>query len=737
MDHLIPLESEIFNPYFLLVLLSGIYISIKLKFPQIRYFFLAIKILSGTLDHKGSKGQLIHSQSFFAGTGSSLLFGSTIGSIFALSIGGVGALFWIWVITLLTMPLRVVSSTMAIRFRNILPNGRHLSGPMYFIEKALKAKWLAIGFAISSLFVVLTLGGLVPILSMNYVTSKSVGLRGMDLTLLICAGLIFVVLGGIRRVGKTAGILMPIGMILFFIFYFIKFHDSLLPFVSFIEIVFNNIFSIKSTVVGGTLGILTGLGESVGVFFISTETGVGKSAGISGVVRTDSPIKQGLVSMLSSFFEGFIVSTLVFYLLYSNGVTSSEKQLVFLNDLLQTSSFSTLMLVISFLIFGFVGMCGWFYMGEQSAYYIMGEKFANFFRILFIAALILSSYFFWKLGDQVIIMSYNAGYTLAVLTAIPVLISLLLLAKSVSSEMQRYISEGGIEYEVFKDFYLLLLTILPKNFISQLFGLFTHLQLPRFILIPLLKAFAKMYKINLNEAELNISEYKSLNLFFTRALKAGVRIINSEENAVVSPVDAKITSFGDIQESTMIQAKGIDYSLKELIGSDKYLSAFESGKFITFYLSPQDYHRIHSPFYGKILGYYYEPGKLFPVNEMAVKGIKSLFPKNERLITFMQTEYGKIAVVKVGASNVGRIRVTYDNKIVTNSLIRIPKEVEYTNVNILINKGAELGRFEMGSTVILIFEKGSFDFCELPLTDKQTYGTTIGHFKQKVMQLPK
>jgi phosphatidylserine decarboxylase len=347
------------------------------------------------------------------------------------------------------------------------------------------------------------------------------------------------------------------------------------------------------------------------------------------------------------------------------------------------------------------------------------------------------TYYYILNGEVVIISVFRAGYTMAIITAIPVLVSMVLLAKMVKLEMNRYIQETGARYEVSKDFYILLLTILPKNLISKLFGMFTYIKLPRFLMIPILRAFAKLYKINVSEAELNIQEYNSLNQFFTRALKAGARIIDSAENGVVSPVDARITNYGDINENTLIQAKDIDFSVRELIGSEKYFKFFENGKFMTLYLSPQDYHRIHSPFYGKILGYYYEPGKLFPVNNLAVIGIKSLFPKNERLITFLQTEYGKIAVVKVGASNVGKIRVTYDNKIVTNSWIRFPKDVEYTNVNIYIDKGAELGRFEMGSTVILIFEKDTIDFENITKEEKVQYGSTIGHFRQKILTLPK
>jgi phosphatidylserine decarboxylase precursor len=333
--------------------------------------------------------------------------------------------------------------------------------------------------------------------------------------------------------------------------------------------------------------------------------------------------------------------------------------------------------------------------------------------------------------------AFNIGYTMALFTALPILISMILLAKMVSLEMNKYLTEGGVRYEIFKDIYLLILSALPKNLLSKLFGSFTYLRLPRFMMVPILKAFAKAYKINLSEAELNIKEYNSLNQFFTRSLKAGARIIDSAENAVVSPVDARITSFGDINDDTLIQAKGFDYSVKELLGSEKYYPFFENGKFITFYLSPQDYHRIHSPFYGKILGYYYAPGKLFPVNDAAVGGIRGLFPKNERLITFLQTEYGKIAVVKVGASNVGKIRVTYDTKIVTNKLIRFPKEYQYENVNIMIDKGSELGRFEMGSTVILVFENDTIDLNPFVKDERSTYGSTVGLFRSKIMTLPK
>ena len=389
----------------------------------------------------------------------------------------------------------------------------------------------------------------------------------------------------------------------------------------------------------------------------------------------------------------------------------------------------------SFSLFWFVGICGWFYTGEQSAFYIHGEKFANFFRILFIVTILSVSFLFIKFGKQVIFDAYYFFYFMAIFTAIPILITQVLLAKVVGFDLNKFIKESGARYEIIKDFYIILLSILPKNLLSYTFGLFTQIRLPRFMMIPILKAFAKIYKINLDEAELSLWEYNSLNQFFTRALKAEARIIDSAENAIVSPVDARVIHFGDITQSTLIQAKGINYSLKELLGSEKHYPYFKNGKFITFYLSPQDYHRIHSPFHGKILGYYYEPGKLFPVNDLAALKITGLYPKNERLITFIQTQYGKIAVVKVGASNVGKIRVTYDMKIVTNSWIRLPKEVEYSNVDIMIQKGAELGRFEMGSTVILVFETDTVDLVNMEKDGKQTYGSTVALFKNANLEI--
>jgi len=737
-EYLIPFDNDIISSYALLVFLVGLYLTVRLRFAQFRYLFLALKIFSGAMDDKDSKGQLLHSQSFYAGSSSSLFLGTIIGSALALSLGGVGVLFWIWIASFLAMPLRLASATLAIKFRDKTSKGRFVSGPMYFIEKTLRANWLSIIFAFGSICVVLILGGVVPTLTMTYTAQRAFGWKGLSVPIFIVTGLFFISVGGIRRIGKSAGVLVPLGLFLCLSFCLYYFSDSLISFGEFLSLIFKNAFELEALTTGGLTGILSLLGQSIGAFYIATETGLGKSAGISGSVRTDYAFKHGLVSMLSVFIEGIFISTFTIYALFSfNAVNTADQIYLLSNIFAEGKNFLGIIFFVGIFILSFISVVGYFYIGEQNSHYILGEKFTNFYRILFISSILSFSYYYLKEGESILIKSYQTGYLLAAFTAIPVLVSLFILGKITRFEMNRYLTEAGAKYEVFKDFYILLLSILPKNLISKLFGLLTYAKLPRFMMIPILKAFAKIYKINVGEAELSIKEYNSLNEFFTRALKAGARIIDSAENAVVSPVDARVTSFGDINESTLIQAKGFDYSLKELLGSEKYAPCFENGKYITFYLSPQDYHRIHSPFYGKILGYYYAPGKLFPVNDAAVGGIKSLFPKNERLITFLQTEYGKIAIVKVGASNVGKIRVTYDTKIVTNSWLRFPKEHEYSNVNIYIDKGAELGRFEMGSTVILVFEKDSIEFCNIVQGEKQQYGSTIGYFHTKKLNLPK
>jgi phosphatidylserine decarboxylase len=175
------------------------------------------------------------------------------------------------------------------------------------------------------------------------------------------------------------------------------------------------------------------------------------------------------------------------------------------------------------------------------------------------------------------------------------------------------------------------------------------------------------------------------------------------ERIVVSPVDARVAGSGVAEEGRLLQAKGIDYSLSALLNDPIDGRAFEGGAWLTLYLAPKDYHRIHAPLDAEIEGYSYIPGTLWPVNAAGTRLVKGLFCANERLVTFLRTAAGRVAVVKVGAMCVGRIRACYDDVVTNAGRGASRRRYERT---VPVKKGEELAVFELGSTVILLFEPG-------------------------------
>lgn len=265
-----------------------------------------------------------------------------------------------------------------------------------------------------------------------------------------------------------------------------------------------------------------------------------------------------------------------------------------------------------------------------------------------------------------------------------------------------------------------IISTLPQNKISKAVGILAKSSLSKHFIQP----FANHFKIDTSLAEKPVSQYKSLNDFFTRRLKEGARPINNELDSIVSPVDGVIAQMGQIKNGTLIQAKGIHYSLQQLIANGNH-SVFEDGHFMTVYLSPSDYHRIHMPFTATITEYKYVPGRLFPVNDIGVNYVEGLFTKNERLTTFFNLNGSHAALVKVGAFIVGSIQITYEDSIHNQhrgqSMQSILKE-EPT-----YQKGEELGWFEFGSTIILILDKNAGEFLtSLQPGDKLLMGQKIG-----------
>ncbi|HNX25357.1 MAG TPA: archaetidylserine decarboxylase [Spirochaetota bacterium] len=276
---------------------------------------------------------------------------------------------------------------------------------------------------------------------------------------------------------------------------------------------------------------------------------------------------------------------------------------------------------------------------------------------------------------------------------------------------------------------ILIFKILPKGFISRIFGYTSLIPLPLGVMKRIIAWYSVKYGVILAEAEIPAAGYKNLNTFFTRALKPGSRKIDDDKKSVVATTDSRVDQYGDITDDSILQAKGVDYSLRELIPSIE-AEKFINGKYITLYLSPGDYHRIHSPVSGKIAGFFNIPGKLYTVQEFMVKGFKGLFAVNERLITYIETENGAVAVCKIGAINVGKISLSYDHS-VTNRFFRSKNEHIYAEDKMpVIKKGDEIGIFNLGSTVIILFEKGMMEFSDLKDGQKVKVGEVIGRLSR-------
>lgn len=218
-----------------------------------------------------------------------------------------------------------------------------------------------------------------------------------------------------------------------------------------------------------------------------------------------------------------------------------------------------------------------------------------------------------------------------------------------------------------------------------------------------LDVYLSLHKVNMAEAEeINPYAYKNLNAFFTRSLKKDARPLAAGSTTILSPVDGTVSQAQAITNGRVFQAKKRDYSLLELVGGDEALAKpFENGTFATLYLSPRDYHRIHMPLAGKLTDMIYVPGRLFSVAPHTVNTVPRLFARNERLVCAFETQAGPMIMILVGAINVSAIDTVWAGSITPPSRNKI-MHTRYESVDIRLDKGAEMGRFNLGSTVIVL-----------------------------------
>lgn len=245
------------------------------------------------------------------------------------------------------------------------------------------------------------------------------------------------------------------------------------------------------------------------------------------------------------------------------------------------------------------------------------------------------------------------------------------------------------------------LSVVPKSAVARWMGGFARTRFPAAVQRALLRGYVWKYRVDLSECEGDVGDYPTLVDFFTRPLRPGVRPVDMAPEAIVSPVDGAIYAVGTVERGRLIQAPGIDYAASDLLGGGH---AYEGGAYAVIYLSPKDYHRVHTPREGAVRRYAYLPGRLWPVFPAATRRIRDLFAQNERLVSFLDTDLGEVALVMVGAFGVGRMRVVYAD-VVSNQ--GEPAAGGYVSPPRRLGRAEELGRFEMGSTVILVFPPGT------------------------------
>jgi len=252
--------------------------------------------------------------------------------------------------------------------------------------------------------------------------------------------------------------------------------------------------------------------------------------------------------------------------------------------------------------------------------------------------------------------------------------------------------------------------ILPHHFLSKVMSKFTHSTCKVWKNL-MISQIIKIYGVNMAEAkEQDINNFASFNHFFTRELKPGVRPVTTVDNAIACPADGAVSQAGLIEQGEIFQAKGKSFTAIDLLGGNAEIAKpFKNGAFTTIYLSPKDYHRLHMPIKGTLTEMIHIPGRLFSVNGATANSVQGLFARNERVACLFDTELGPMALILVGAIFVSSVETTWHG-VVTPPSIESVRSWKYEENAPVIDKGEEMGRFNMGSTIIVLFGKDKINW---------------------------
>ena len=250
--------------------------------------------------------------------------------------------------------------------------------------------------------------------------------------------------------------------------------------------------------------------------------------------------------------------------------------------------------------------------------------------------------------------------------------------------------------------------LMPKRLLTVLAGKFANARLGG-LTTAVIRRFVARYGVNMQEAaDPDIASYPSFNEFFTRPLREGARPLADAD--FICPVDGTISQFGAIERDSIFQAKGHSYTTRALVGGDADLAAqFADGSFATLYLSPRDYHRIHMPCAGRLRRMIHVPGDLFSVNPVTARGVPGLFARNERVVCVFDSDFGPFVLTLVGATIVGSMATVWHG-VVNPPRSRSLREWHFDGQQIALQKGQEMGRFLLGSTVVMLFPRDTLNF---------------------------